>query len=170
MELKTFAEEKSPVVTDATLFSSPLKFPQEDLISLESPFIADPRDSSSDIASSKIGEGEHPFDFKRTWDALGSFTTRGWCDAPIDAAVRRIQSLRLKMIVVPADGEPFEGSLKVLVTQSSAGGDDSSVDSVRGVGTAALRLREGEDDSCLWQMRCDDETLGVQIKSRLSDG
>jgi AP-4 complex subunit epsilon-1 len=61
------------------------------------------------------------------------------------------------------------GSLKVLVKQSDTSADDASVDSARGAGTAALRLREGEDESCLWQMRCDDEALGMQIKARLSD-
>ena len=46
--------------------------------------------------------------------------------------------------------------------------DDTSVDSI-GEGMAALKLTESEDESCLWQMRCDDDALRGEIKGLLSD-
>lgn len=133
-------------------------------------------------------------DFGGAWGALASFTQRGWIDVPVDAVLRRIQGmrqeLRLNLSVVPADQDPFEGalilfafvkltltgfttflgSLKVLLTQAAGMRDDDSLDSGTGGGTAALRLTESEDDSCLWQMRCDDEALRGRLKLLLSDG
>ncbi len=36
-------------------------------------------------------------------------------------------------------------------------------------GIAVLRLREGDDESCLWHLRCEDEALGASIKALLTD-
>lgn len=58
------------------------------------------------------------------------------------------------------------GSTKVLVTREAR--DDASVDSVV-EGMAALKLLESEDESCLWQMRCDDDALREELKGLLSD-
>jgi hypothetical protein len=62
-----------------------------------------------------------------------------------------------------------------MITQPAAGvgaGDDDSIDSVSVQGPeeeiAALRLSEGEEDSCLWQMRCDGARLAARIREVLS--
>lgn len=34
---------------------------------------------------------------------------------------------------------------------------------------ATLRLREGEDESCLWHLRCDDVELRTSIKRLIQD-
>ena len=49
------------------------------------------------------------------------------------------------------------GELKVLVIRLPGGK------------YAALRLRDGDDDSCLWKLRCDDLELRITIKRLLED-
>jgi hypothetical protein len=58
----------------------------------------------------------------------------------------------------------------VLITQPSGTSDDASVDSTEdATATAALRLSAGEEESCLWQMRCDDAGLAGRVRALLSD-
>ncbi|KIJ67872.1 hypothetical protein HYDPIDRAFT_185857 [Hydnomerulius pinastri MD-312] len=117
-----------------------------DLITLDSPFIADPAK----------GSAADP-DFEATWDSMEHSNVRGWCEASLDAIVRLLQSLQHRMRVIAVDQPPFEGELKVLVQASAA------------QKCAALRLREGDDESCLWRLRCDDLELRTVIK-RLLEG
>jgi hypothetical protein len=66
----------------------------------------------------------------------------------------------------------YAGSVKVLITQNGGARDDASVDSMEdgaGDSTAALRLSPGEEESCLWQMRCDDTGLAGRVRALLSD-
>lgn len=49
------------------------------------------------------------------------------------------------------------GELKVLVIRLPGGK------------YAALRLRDGDNDSCLWKLRCDDLELRITIKRLLED-
>jgi hypothetical protein len=67
------------------------------------------------------------------------------------------------------------GSLKIIVTQSTGG--ESDADSINSTHinegqesqeTAALRLTDGEEDSCLWQMRCNGTHLAERIRVVLS--
>ncbi|KAJ3554475.1 hypothetical protein NM688_g3093 [Phlebia brevispora] len=82
------------------------------------------------------------FDFKAMWDKLSKGNLRGWCESPMDAVVRKLQ-----------------GDLKIAIYSA----DSSNPDTV-----ALLRLKEGEDDSCMWHLRCDDlglkDTIGVTLK------
>ncbi|TFY54482.1 hypothetical protein EVG20_g9685 [Dentipellis fragilis] len=90
-------------------------------------------------------------DFAASWDSLEKYNSRGWCEMPSEGVVRKLQGLQHRMAVFSADQPPFEGELKVLLARLPAG------DAKLGGGAAALRLRESEDESCLWRLRCDDE-------------
>ncbi|KAG8214010.1 armadillo-type protein [Butyriboletus roseoflavus] len=112
-----------------------------DLIALDSPFIAEPaKEVSADT------------DFRAAWESMENANVRGWCEASLDMIVRLLQSLQYRMRVIATDQPPFEGELKVLVQ-----GPEPQQH-------ATLRLREGEDESCLWRLRCDDLELRTSIK------
>ncbi|KAF8557577.1 ARM repeat-containing protein [Imleria badia] len=117
-----------------------------DLIALDSPFIAEPAKEESTDA-----------DFKAAWESMENANVRGWCEASLDMIVRLLQSLQYRMRVIATDQPPFEGELKVLVQ----GPEPQQY--------ATLRLREGEDESCLWRLRCDDLDLRTSIKRLMED-
>jgi len=83
--------------------------PRADLISLESPFIAEPK--SGEVTVPEAGDENQ--DFASVWDAATMFSARGWCDGTLDAVVRRLQGLGFPrgLSVLPADQPPFEGGL-----------------------------------------------------------
>jgi AP-4 complex subunit epsilon-1 len=83
--------------------------PRADLISLESPFIAEPK--SGEVTVPEAGVENQ--DFASVWDAAAVFSARGWCDGTLDAVVRRLQGLGFPrgLSVLPADQPPFEGGL-----------------------------------------------------------
>ncbi|KAF9227270.1 ARM repeat-containing protein [Gyrodon lividus] len=117
-----------------------------DLIALESPFIAGPaRDTLADP------------DFEAIWDCMETSNVRGWCEVSLDAIVRGLQSLQYRMRVIAIDQPPFEGELKVLIQGSTP------------QECAALRLREGDDESCLWRLRCIELEMRMAIKRLLED-
>lgn len=124
---------------------------RSDLIILESPFSSEP----VDLAAS----GAEP-DFETIWNAMEPSNLRGWCDSSIDAVVRQFQTLQLAMRVIAADQAPFEGDLKIIIS-SEAGWSDN----FKG---AVMRLRESDDESCLWRLRCDDIELRTRLKRLLS--
>ncbi|KAG1829061.1 armadillo-type protein [Suillus variegatus] len=102
-------------------------------------------------------------DFEDVWDAMENSNLRGWCESPMDNVVRLLQSLQHSMRVIAVDQPPFEGELKVLVAASP---NPPLVEPKQG---AALRLRESEEESCLWRLRCDDPELRTTIKRLLED-
>jgi hypothetical protein len=55
------------------------------------------------------------------------------------------------------------GDLKILILPG-VGGPGFKVPE-----RAVLKLRESEEDSCLWQLRCDDPQLRSDIKRLLTD-
>ncbi|KAH7926514.1 ARM repeat-containing protein [Leucogyrophana mollusca] len=116
-----------------------------DLITLDSPFLADP----------DAPPHAEPV-FEDAWDAMERSNLRGWCEASMDSIVRLLQGLQHRLVVIAVDQPPFEGELKVLVQ----GDSDRS---------AALRLRESDEESCLWRLRCEDMELRTTIK-RLLEG
>jgi len=124
-----------------------------DLIGLDSPFIERPISATSSTLISADP------DFESLWDNLENFNSRGWCEKSTDAVVRRLQSLQQRLKVISEDQGPFKGELKVLVLPKS--GDDH--------GLAALRLKESDDNSCLWRLRCEDENLRRNLQVLLSD-
>ncbi|KAI0636737.1 ARM repeat-containing protein [Trametes polyzona] len=128
--------------------------PAPDLIALDSPFISEPAPS---IAST-LSIAEH--DFEPTWNALESSTSRGWCESSIDAVLRKLQGLHRRLKVSERDSPPFEGDLKIVICPDTAAGNSKE-------GLAAIRLKESDDDSCLWWLRCEDEQLRNVIKATL---
>jgi len=124
------------------------------LISLDTPFIAEPKPDEVEAPE----QGEQSDDFASVWDTVSAFSARGWYDGTLDAAVRRLQGLGFPrgLSVLPADQPPFQGELKILIL---GGGD--------GHGRAALRLREDpehDEDGCLWRMRSEDDGVLRAVK------
>jgi AP-4 complex subunit epsilon-1 len=54
------------------------------------------------------------------------------------------------------------GDLKILICPELLESSDQD-------GFAALRLREGEEDSCLWHLRCEEGGLRSTIRTLLTD-
>jgi len=127
-----------------------------DLIALDSPFISEPQASVS--TTSSIAE----LDFKSMWDSLETHNMRGWCEIPIDAVVRRLQGMQLNLRVKPADQPPFEGDLKMTISRQNVVPNSTS-------GVAVLRLKDGEDDTCIWHLRCENAELRMAIKTLLAE-
>ncbi|KAG1815973.1 armadillo-type protein [Suillus subaureus] len=132
--------------------------------------------SRIDLISLDAAFSEVPPDFEEVWDVMENSNLRGWCESSMDHVVRLLQSLQHSMRVIAVDQPPFEGMstlktglqvrtmlrsifLKVLVAASP-------VEPKQG---AALRLRESEEESCLWRLRCDDIELRTTIKKLLED-
>ncbi|KAJ2993462.1 hypothetical protein NUW54_g7717 [Trametes sanguinea] len=122
-----------------------------DLIALDSPFISEQTPS---IAST-LSEAE--LDFDTTWNALESSTSRGWCEASMDTVLRKLQALHRRLKVTERDRPPFEGDLKIIVCPDAFDANFK--------GLAAIRLKESDDDSCLWWLRCEGEELRNIIKA-----
>ncbi|KAH9977107.1 armadillo-type protein [Lactifluus volemus] len=132
--------------------------PQVDLISLDTPFIAEPE--PGDASTSQPSDQDQ--DFANVWETVSAFSARGWCDGTPDVVVRSIQSLGLPrgLAILPTDQPPFQGELKILILGSADGR-----------GRAALRLHENSDngeDGCLWRMRSDDEGVLAIVKQILA--
>ncbi|KAI0723998.1 ARM repeat-containing protein [Cerioporus squamosus] len=133
-----------------------IQAPAADLIALDSPFMSEPAAPSIASTLSSIAEQ----DFETTWNALDSSAARGWCESSIDAVLRKLQGLQRQLRVSERDRPPFEGDLKIVICADP--GEQSSK-----TGLAAIRLKESDDDSCLWWMRCEDEQLRNIIKATL---
>ncbi|KAF7977752.1 hypothetical protein HWV62_2842 [Athelia sp. TMB] len=135
----------------------PQKRPDEDttsrldLIAFDSPFLTDPPEAK--IPESKPSAEE--LDFESIWDTMHSSNARGWCEVTIDVVVRKLQGLQHRLTVIPTDLPPFEGDFKILVSSIST--------------NAAIRLRENDDEGCLWRLRCDDMVLMGSIKRIMGD-
>lgn len=85
-----------------------LQAERADLITLDSPFIADPLDpverEDQDTLSQSI-------DFESIWNNLENSNSRGWCERSSDDVVRLLQKLQLKLRVISSDQPPFKGSI-----------------------------------------------------------
>ncbi|KZT23916.1 ARM repeat-containing protein [Neolentinus lepideus HHB14362 ss-1] len=135
-------------ISETRITSSQLNL--SDLIALESPFVSEP----ADLAAS----ANDP-DFETVWNDMEQSNLRGWCEVSIDIVVRRMQGMQLAMRVIAADQAPFEGDLKILISSEASSGR------FRG---AVLRLRESDDESCLWRLRCDNVELRTRLKRLLA--
>ena len=82
------------------------KSPRPDLITLDSPFHAEP---ATTLESSELHDGEDDFD--AIWHAVeSSCDLRGWCKLSIDTIIRRLQRFgHHRLRVIAADLPPFEG-------------------------------------------------------------
>jgi len=130
-----------------------------DLIAFDSPSIFQP----GSAAKSDHHASETRFEFETTWNTLESSNSRGWCNLTVDNLVRQLQSSKLRLRVMAVDQSPFQGDLKVVVTQERQEGHEPAV--------ALLRLRESndEDESCLWRLRCEDEELRIWVGQLLAN-
>ncbi|KAF9647646.1 ARM repeat-containing protein [Thelephora ganbajun] len=128
-----------------------------DLIALDSPFIADLPDP---IAREDPGTSSQSIDFESIWNSSGSSNSRGWCEQSSDDTVRLLQKLQLRLRVISADQPPFKGELKIVAVKLPQPGPPYP---------ALLRIKESEDgdESCLWRMRCLDNSLRLQVKHLL---
>ncbi|KDR75335.1 hypothetical protein GALMADRAFT_140851 [Galerina marginata CBS 339.88] len=126
-----------------------------DLINLESPY---PTDMSTPLESSDT-LGDHQ-NFEDLWTSFQvPCDLRGWCNASIDTLLRRLQRLdNLHLRVISADLPPFIGELKILIDSNE--GTNSEL--------ITLRLRESEEDSCLWRLRCASALVGEPIQAVLN--
>ncbi|TFK25535.1 ARM repeat-containing protein [Coprinopsis marcescibilis] len=119
-----------------------------DLISLESPLLTEKEGLSS-------SEG-----FESTWNSLEDMKgSRGWCSASVTEALRKLQQMSgLQLKLLSGDIPPFMGELKLII------------EGVQGTeGMVLLRLKESEDDSCLWRLRSEAEDLRKVVKRVLSE-
>ncbi|KAH8120666.1 hypothetical protein DFH11DRAFT_82507 [Phellopilus nigrolimitatus] len=145
--------------------------PAMNLMALDSPFLTEPlvdvdgpptppSPYVSANASLRTTPEPEPT-FEEVWSALisdaSTFSARGWCDHAVDVAVRRLQGIGLRMDVVPVDVAPFKGDLKIALRIPEEGNTPQCL-------RALLRLHEEGDGSCLWQVKCNDENLGVKVK------
>lgn len=146
-----------------------------DLIALDSPFVTAPTALISDAFN--VVEP----DFEGIWNDLETYNSRGWCEMSIDAVVRLLQGMQRRLQVTPADQAPFvgelglgsgldkcplmvpsvAGELKILISVAPDSGNDG--------GYAVLRLKESDDEGCLWRLRCASEELRIAIKRVLSE-
>ncbi|TCD66013.1 hypothetical protein EIP91_001913 [Steccherinum ochraceum] len=126
---------------------------QVDLLGLDSPFISEPPASASSSVSADL-------DFEKIWNTLAHANSRGWCEVTIDVVVRKLQSMQHTLQVTASDQPPFQGELKIILTPSLSSEHQ---------GIAVVRLKESEDESCLWQLRCADDNLRSHIRNLLTD-
>ncbi|KAG6844408.1 hypothetical protein H0H87_007063 [Tephrocybe sp. NHM501043] len=116
-----------------------------DLITLDSPFVSDP----SDV---EIGDEAN---FDGVWNSSNDGDVRGWFNGSVAVAVKRLQTLEhVRLRVISVDLPPYLGDLKVIVLFAESA-------------QAALRLRESDDDSCLWRLRCSERGLRDNIKEQI---
>lgn len=105
------------------------------LIALDSPFLSEPlvdvfdqAPATPPISSPYVSANtslrtspERGPSFEELWSALvaneNTFSARGWYDDASDIAVRRLQSLRMRMEVLPADVAPYEGKYLSAISQ-----------------------------------------------------
>ncbi|KAF7428422.1 hypothetical protein PC9H_007646 [Pleurotus ostreatus] len=107
----------------------------------------------------QLNMGSEDLDFEATWDSLSDTSgARGWCSILMEGVLRILQQslegYRLQVIAV--DYPPFLGELKILITNGSTS-------------HALVRLKESEEDSCLWRMRCADAGLRTRLKRLFAD-
>ncbi|TDL21032.1 ARM repeat-containing protein [Rickenella mellea] len=149
----------------------------------QSPFSPGSALDGSVADSRESGNAGQRLSFEEAWNALdkttGGVNSRGWCEAPMEEVVLRLQGLGFHMDVIPTDMAPFIGELKVLVGATTLeserrmdgghGGAIMESVSASDLGYAAIRLKESEDEGCLWRMRCVNAELQILVSHALSD-
>ena len=139
-----------------------------DLITLDSPFPPD-------------GSTEEPManhdDFEDIWNSFdASCDIRGWCSASIDNVTRRLQCVEhYRLAVIATELSPFIGrssplsnlltclqcpigELKIMMVANTAPFSRRTL----------IRLREIEEDSCLWRLRCEDHGFRAHVQTLLT--
>lgn len=152
-----------------------------DLITLESPFHAElPSGSSSSVSpASPVNYKDETFGqrFARAWKGLNK-ETRGWCESSVVATTEGLRVADLGGMVL-ADGNDFprEGKfesipkiLRQIGVSSEVAEEGLDILFIRdGSVPAAVKLRQGDDDSCLWILKCDDFDVKRAIREVLQN-
>ncbi|KAG8908834.1 hypothetical protein FRB99_003072 [Tulasnella sp. 403] len=131
-----------------------------DLIALESPFHTEPpsgSDNKSSAASSPLVYKDDNFmqRFEEAWAALMT-TKRGWHESSPTNVARLLQDAGLGFVIALPETDVFGDPA---VVHDVVG----LIPSATGQAQTAVRLRPGEDDSCLWVLKCDDAGLRAAI-------
>ena len=128
-------------------------------------------------ASSQLTESIPGDDFEDAWNALGDQSgARGWYAGSMDDLVRLLQGVQYaRLNVTPVDRAPFEGmvvSISRFLARSKQPIGELKVRIVPLDTTpksALLRIRESDEESCLWRMRCSDNGLRLTVKRLLAE-
>ncbi|KAG8997513.1 hypothetical protein FRB94_007638 [Tulasnella sp. JGI-2019a] len=132
-----------------------------DLISLESPFHVETGSSglpSPSPASAAAVDVSLHARFQAAWDTLCT-TSRGWGESSPSDIAKHLQELGL--VIEAPELDVFSGGTE---GKNELLGIANGADGVVG---AAVRLRPGEDDSCLWILKCDSMDLRQKIRQVL---
>ncbi|KAG6821044.1 hypothetical protein H0H93_007934 [Arthromyces matolae] len=96
-------------------------------------------------------------EFEGLWVLMEGGDTRGWFSGTVSAAVERIESMKqVRLKIIHADLPPYEGDMKMIVFDQ---GDRAQ---------AVLRMKESEEDSCLWRLRCMEKVLSEEIRGNFN--
>ncbi|KAJ4493938.1 armadillo-type protein [Lentinula edodes] len=129
---------------------------RNDLIAFDSPFVPDPSESSQ-----MSGSLASQMRFGDVWEDSNA-EAHGWYGKSIDQVLRRIQIMdpsNVDLCVIDTSLPPFLGELKVMVRFKA----HTSMTSC-----AVLRLKESEEESCLWKLR-GDLPLYAMVKNILTE-
>jgi len=157
-ELEIISSERFfPVDAARSLEQSNSQPSRVDLITLDSTF---PLDDQDIFGSSEQPMATHD-DFEDIWDSFeASCDLRGWCSASIDNVTRRLQCIKHhRLAVIAAEIPPFIGELKITMVAIDAAFASRTL----------IRLRETEEDSCLWRLRCEDGEFRAHVQILLSN-
>ncbi|KAG8944909.1 hypothetical protein FRC04_001349 [Tulasnella sp. 424] len=145
--------------------------PKVDLITLESPFHAEPpttfaealRPDTQPEGSNGLTEESFLQSFDAAWNSIKS-TTRGWSESPPATVAGGLQDAGLGFIMA------FP-SLEADIKAKNQGFHDNEILGMLltsdGQVSAAIRLRPGEDDSSLWILKCDNVDLKSTVRKVL---
>ncbi|KAJ3565906.1 hypothetical protein NP233_g7346 [Leucocoprinus birnbaumii] len=132
-----------------------------DLIAFDSPFVVDADRTGTESSGNNINQGE--LDFESIWNSDQSlqYNARGWCDAAMDDVIRRLQGMSgHRLQVGPVDVSPFIGDLKITIISKNVNGYE---------GIGLLRLKDSDEDTSLWRLRCTTVELRDEVQQLLGN-
>ncbi|KAJ3756871.1 armadillo-type protein [Lentinula raphanica] len=117
---------------------------RNDLIAFDSPFVAEPPDSS--LMSVDVGSPASQLGFDALWESHGT-EVRGWYEHSIERLLRQLRLMdasNVEVSVIEASSPPYPGETKVLLRSKPHATSASC---------AVLRIKESEEDGSLWKLR-----------------
>ncbi|KAJ3842106.1 armadillo-type protein [Lentinula raphanica] len=117
---------------------------RNDLIAFDSPFVAEPPDSS--LMSVDVGSPASQLEFDALWESHGT-EVRGWYEHSIERLLRQLRLMdasNVEVSVIEASSPPYPGETKVLLRSKPHATPASC---------AVLRIKESEEDGSLWKLR-----------------
>ena len=119
-------------------------------------------------------------DFEDIWNSFdASCDLRGWCSASIDNVTRRLQCVEhYRLAVIATELPPFIGRLRLPLSLAESACLRCLIGELKitmvANNTASfsrqmlIRLREIEEESCLWRLRCEDNGLRAHVQTLLT--